>query len=120
MVRSAFFSRFAISADGTKLVTADDGGYIYTSINSGATWTQRTDAGSRYWRTFTSSDDGTKLVAFDNSPGYTYTSVDSGVTWTAQTSTAITYRQGIDSTPDGSKITVGPSSGSVFFGIYSP
>jgi prepilin-type N-terminal cleavage/methylation domain-containing protein len=119
VIRAAFSSRFAISADGTKLVTATDGGYIYTSTNSGANWTERTAAGSRNWRTFASSSDGSKLVALDNSPGYIYTSIDSGATWVAQTTTGSTYRQGVDSTPDGSKIIIGPSSGYIYTGVYS-
>jgi prepilin-type N-terminal cleavage/methylation domain-containing protein len=119
VARAAYSSRFAISADGTKLVTATDGGYIYTSTDSGVTWTERTAAGSRYWRRFTSSSDGSKLVALDNSPGYIYTSLDFGATWVAQTITGSTYRQGIDSTPDGSKIIIGPSYGNIYTGTYS-
>ena len=53
----------ASSADGTKLITADYGGYLYTSTDSGATWVERTDAGVFNWRSVASSDDGTKLVA---------------------------------------------------------
>lgn len=50
------------SSDGTKLAAASKG-YIYTSTNSGATWTKQTDAGSRRWTNITSSSDGTKLDA---------------------------------------------------------
>jgi hypothetical protein len=35
----------ASSADGTKLVGTTYGGYIYTSSDSGATWTERTTSG---------------------------------------------------------------------------
>jgi photosystem II stability/assembly factor-like uncharacterized protein len=51
----------ASSADGTKLVAAVIGGYIYTSWDSGATWTQR--GSSQDWQSVASSADGTKLVA---------------------------------------------------------
>jgi hypothetical protein len=44
------------------------GGYIYTSTDSGETWTQR--ARNRYWRSITSSADGTKLAAVEGSDIY--------------------------------------------------
>ena len=54
---------------------------IYTSDDSGATWTDQVSAGSHDWPSITSSADGTKLAAvvWD---GDTYTSSDSGATWT--------------------------------------
>ena len=119
VARLAFSSSFAISADGTKLVTGAYPGYIYTSTNSGVTWTERTAAGSRDWRRFSSSSDGSKLVALDNSPGLIYTSIDSGATWVSHSVGGARYRQGIDSTPDGSKIIIGPSYGPVNTGVYS-
>jgi photosystem II stability/assembly factor-like uncharacterized protein len=61
----------ASSADGTRLVAVVIGGYIYTSWDSGATWTQR--GSSQSWQSVASSADGTKLVAVGwNS--YIYTS----------------------------------------------
>ncbi len=38
-------------------------GYIYTSTDSGATWTEQTDAGSHQWGGVASSAFGGKLVA---------------------------------------------------------
>ncbi len=52
----------ASSADGTRLA-AVNGGYVYTSTDGGATWTERTAAGSRQWETVALSADGTKLCA---------------------------------------------------------
>jgi photosystem II stability/assembly factor-like uncharacterized protein len=46
-------------------------GYIYTSIDSGATWKQR--GFSQNWTSVASSADGTKLVAVVDD-GYIYTS----------------------------------------------
>jgi hypothetical protein len=80
------------SSDGTKLAAGDfgsfsagclcfPGGYIYTSTDSGATWTQQTNAGARTWYGLTSSSDGTKLAAGDygtGSGGYIYTNTDCG------------------------------------------
>ena len=43
-------------------------GYIWTSTDYGATWTQRTTSGGspstpKYWQSITSSSDGTMLAA---------------------------------------------------------
>ena len=62
------------SSDGTKLAAAEYSGSIYTSTDSGATWTERTSAGSRYWQSITSNSDGTKLAAVAAYNGYIYTS----------------------------------------------
>jgi hypothetical protein len=61
-----------------------NGGYIYTSTDSGVNWTQQTNSGQRQWKGITSSSDGIKLAASVNG-GYIYTSTDSGVNWTQQT-----------------------------------
>jgi hypothetical protein len=60
----------ASSSDGTKLVAGTSYAYIYTSVDSGATWTQR--GASQGWTSVASSSDGTKLAAV--SGGYIYTS----------------------------------------------
>ena len=52
----------ASSSDGTKLVAVVGLGQIYTSTNSGASWTARESA--RGWGGVESSSDGTKLVAY--------------------------------------------------------
>jgi photosystem II stability/assembly factor-like uncharacterized protein len=94
----------ASSADGTKLVAAAAyGHYLYTSSDSGATWTERTAAGSRNWRSVASSADGSKLVAGVES-GSLYTSSDSGVTWTEQTAAGSRDWQSVASSADGSKL----------------
>ena len=78
-----YWSSVASSADGTRLVaTAHFPGRIYTSTNSGLTWTRQPGAPPENWGTVASSADGTRLVAgggFSN--GQIYTSKDSGVTW---------------------------------------
>lgn len=87
---AANWSAIASSADGTKLAATAYGDYIYTSANSGATWTRQNgnNNASGYWSSIASSADGTKLVAtvgytiHNTSPsGFIYTSTDSGVTW---------------------------------------
>ena len=83
------WSSLASSADGTKLVAAGSSegvtdwplGYICTSWDSGATWTQRGTLQS--WQSLASSADGAKLIAVAGDrvdPGYIYTSGDSGAT----------------------------------------
>jgi photosystem II stability/assembly factor-like uncharacterized protein len=73
----------ASSADGSKLVAVVSWGQIYTSVDSGATWTSRGPTGN--WYDVASSSDGSKLVAVVNW-GQIYTSRDSGATWTARES----------------------------------
>ena len=93
----------ASSADGTKIVAVSVAGYLYTSTDSGATWTER---GTQYYlRGAASSADGTKLVAAGDSS--VYTSTDSGVTWIEQpTSPALSQ---VASSADGTKLVgVGP------------
>jgi len=68
----------ASSTNGTKLVAAAYGG-LYTSDDSGATWTSR-DA-PRYWSSVASSADGVTLVASELG-GQLYTSINSGLSWT--------------------------------------
>ena len=93
------------SSDGTKLAAVDSGGYIWTSIDSGATWTARTAAGSRSWSSITSSSDGTKLAAVVGYPGdYIYTSTDSGVSWTARIASGARSWRSITSSSDGTKL----------------
>jgi len=76
-----------MSGNGEKLAAAVAEGHLYTSSNSGATWTDRSTAtgseiaGNKIWYSIAMSDDGTKLAAvvFE---GHLYTSSDSGETWT--------------------------------------
>ena len=92
------WSCVASSADGAKLVAAAYaahdtngaviGNLIYTSTNSGATWTPASVV-SNSWSSVAYSADGTKLVATSGSEvlygaiyGLIYTSTNSGVTWT--------------------------------------
>lgn len=73
----------AVSADGAKLVFAENLGHVWTSTDSGATWTDRLSSANNQWQSVASSSDGTKLAAV-LSPGQVWISSDSGVTWTAQ------------------------------------
>jgi photosystem II stability/assembly factor-like uncharacterized protein len=55
-------------------------GYIYTSTDSGVTWTEQTSAGSKNWKSIASSADGTRLVATAEDD-FIYRSLNTGVTW---------------------------------------
>ena len=99
------------SADGIKLAAGEWGGYIYTSTDSGVTWTAQ-NSGSRYWHSITSSADGSKLAAVAYN-GQIYTSTDSGVTWTAQNS-GNTQWYSITSSADGSKLAAVELGGSIY------
>lgn len=71
----------ASSFDGTKLVAVVFEGRIYTSSDSGTTWTPRES--DRPWGAVASSGDGARLVAAEIAErGRLYTSHDSGQTWT--------------------------------------
>jgi len=100
------------SADGTKLAAVVGGGYIYTSTDSGATWTERTSAGSNYWRSIASSADGTQLAAAVN--GGLYISTDSGATWNASGSAGSRAWQAVASSPDGTKLAAAVESGYIY------
>lgn len=66
------WSSIASSADGTHLAATDggyngDGGYIWTSTDSGVTWTDQQAAGKRRWTAIASSADGAHLAAASES-----------------------------------------------------
>jgi photosystem II stability/assembly factor-like uncharacterized protein len=99
-------------------------GYIYTSTDSGVTWTQQTGSGSRNWSNVASSADGNKLVGVVAFGGYIYTSADSGATWTQQTSAGSNDWYSVASSTDGNKLIAGQRDGSggtgyLYTGVYA-
>jgi photosystem II stability/assembly factor-like uncharacterized protein len=81
----AYMTSVASSADGVKLVAAagGSGGAIYTSTNSGTSWTQTsapTNGSFNDYRAVASSPDGFKLIAV-SAPKAAFTSLDGGKTW---------------------------------------
>ena len=110
----SYWRSIASSSDGSKLAAAVAyGGSIYTSSDSGATWTEQTAAGSRNWQSIASSSDGSKLTAVV-SGGSIYTSSDSGATWTEQTTAGSRYWYSIASSSDGSKLAAVVYGGSIY------
>ena len=77
------------SSDGTKLVigTFQNAGGVYTSTDSGITWTSRVGSGInanlQYYGTFSSSD-GSILVT-GTQGGNIYRSINYGLSWSSQT-----------------------------------
>jgi hypothetical protein len=120
-----YWSSVASSSDGTKLVATVGytsyntlaSGQIYTSTDSGVSWTAR--AGSLPWSSVASSADGTKLVAAvygtSGSAG-AYTSANSGVNWALQAGAS--YCSAVASSADGTKLVATFSSGTSQ-GIYT-
>ena len=102
----------ASSADGVKLVSVStlSSGQIFTSSDSGMTWTIREN--SRYWFGITSSTDGNNLAAIVNGGGQIYTSTDSGVTWTPRENNRNWY--GIASSADGTKLAAVVNNGNIY------
>ena len=120
----------ASSSDGAKLVAVasngDNNGYIYTSSNSGVSWSSDlAPAGTNKFTGVASSNDGTYLAATTWANGI-YTSSNSGQTWTARTlpvpnPSGVTYLQAVASSGDGSRLVTGSrtqaggSNGGVIF-----
>ena len=102
------------SADGTKLAAVAYDGQIYTSTDSGVTWTAREN--QREWQSIASSADGTRLAAvvYD---GRIYTSIDSGENWTARESNR--EWQSIASSADGTKLAAVDFGGQIYTSINS-
>jgi hypothetical protein len=71
------WSACAISAAGNKMIVASQTGLIYTSADSGTTWTSNT-APALSWNSVASSADGTRLFAL----------VFGGGIWRSQTTPA--------------------------------
>ena len=102
------------SSDGTKLAAVTWGYNIWTSTDSGETWTSR--ASTKNWAFITSSSDGTKLAATANE-GNIWTSTDSGETWTSGAS--MQKWRGITSSSDGTKLAATVFGGYIWTSIDS-
>jgi photosystem II stability/assembly factor-like uncharacterized protein len=80
IIRGKQYTLTACSSDGTIIIVANAGGYVYKSIDSGETWKQLTSAGIATWAGVACNDSGLKILAADIS-GYCRYSEDGGVTW---------------------------------------
>ena len=93
----------ASSYDGTTLVAAVSGGYLYTSTDTGMNWTAQMTSSTRAWQSVAISSDGTKMVS-GLRPGVIYTSTDSGINWTARATNASRDWYCFASSSDGNKL----------------
>ena len=98
----------ATSADGTKMAAIVYAGNIWTSNNSGETWTEVAVGNTEQWYSITMSADGTKLAATSHN-GNVWISSNSGSTWTSTASsefgtTGYINLMDIASSADGTKL----------------
>lgn len=115
---SRSYRYLATSADGAKVVGVVFNGFIYTSTDSGLTFTARMTDMTRPWVTVSSSADGVHLVAASGNSvsGEVWISADSGVTWTQTTppdGAAHDFR-GIAASASGSKVVLGAQTGKIY------
>jgi hypothetical protein len=89
------------------------GGNIWTSTNSGVTWSLQTNAGSINWYSICFNSDGTKLAACVAN-GYIYTSYDTFDKWTEQTGAGSRNWQSICFNSDGTKLVAGVNGGYIY------
>jgi len=101
------------SSTGAKMAICPSSGYIAVSSDYGASWTQKTNSGSRAWRGIACSSDGAKLVAIVNS-GYIYTSTDSGDTWTERTASSTRAWIAVCSSDDGVNLAAAVTGGYIY------
>jgi hypothetical protein len=115
----------ASSADGSRLLAANEGHYdndgnwidglLYISTNAGNTW-DLTSAPQTNWSSIACSADGVKLAACVEW-GPIYTSTNSGTTWTETTAPAISWYS-VASSADGNRLAAAGSDGNTLW-IYS-
>ena len=91
----------ASSADGSHVVASVFSGQIYTSSDSGTTWTVQNTIVTN-WGPVASSANGAKLMAAEAS-GLIYLSADYGLTWAPQSPPAGNWI-GVASSADGTKL----------------
>jgi len=111
----------SVSADGSTMFVAGGWngpgfGFIYTSTNSGATWTQ-VNAPSKSWVSLSASPEGTKLAAIGD--GLTYISTNSGTTWSQTSLPGVTLYAGVAMSGDGSKFVVWQWAGPIYTWVNS-
>lgn len=96
-----------------KVTPLTGSGYIYTSTDSGVTWTEQTSDGIRNRRSVAISADGSKMFAAVAN-GLIYVSNDAGVTWTEQTDPGSNNWYSIASSADGNKLAAAANYGHIY------
>jgi len=102
-----YWQSVASSADGTRLAAGIATGPVFTSTDSGVTWTSNRVADAYFWNSIASSADGMKLVALAVGPGpggtTIYTSTNAGVDWVSN-SVPNSNLTAVASSADGNKL----------------
>lgn len=86
-----YWNQAAVSDDGTRIAALTDGDsgteykQVWTSSNSGETWTAHPSTSVYEFSSIATSGDGSKLVAASWNTGALHTSNDYGATWTDRT-----------------------------------
>jgi hypothetical protein len=110
------WSSITSSADGKYISAAVNGGDIWVSSTSGATWADASSTGYD-WVSVTSSADGKYMAAVVNQSddNGVYMSSDHGTTWTHVPGTSDYYSwTSVRFSPDGSKLIAAVSGGDIF------
>ena len=104
------YSAVASSLDGKNLLTANTGGLLYVSRDSGTTWTGRDS--TRNWADLGMSADGSVMMASVYN-GAIYVSTDFGTNWTASASGSAAWA-GLSCSSDGMTAASIAQNGSLY------
>ena len=101
------------SSDLSNMIGVGSDDYIYTSTNSGATWTKGNIAPAT-GRIVAASDNLSNLLLKLTGTNYLYTSSDSGATWTERTGSGSRQWRSFASSADGSKLAAAVEGGDIY------
>jgi hypothetical protein len=108
------WASIASNLTGDKLAAVASSGLVYTSINSGADWTERNPAGAaRNWKSISSDSTGDKLAAVAYG-GFIYISTNGGDSWAQQTDAGGKNWNAIASDSTGDKLVAGVDGGHIY------
>ena len=111
------------SYDGSKIAAVPEYGGIYTSMDSGQTWTQSTNAPYAFWGSIAMSADGTTIAATipgaEYVAGAIYLSTNSGNTWEQTSAPTVEDWSSLAVSADGRKMLAGAIDGWVYFSTNS-
>lgn len=102
------------SGDGSKIVAAVSGGYVYFSSNYGESWTEITEFGARLWYCSDVSLDGNYIIVYVSGSGIFIISSDGGNTWNQKThTTPLVNWTTVNVSPDGKIMGACTSNGCI-------
>ena len=116
---NGYWLSVASSSDGTHLIAAGGANVgLYTSTNSGSTWTKSNIGQGNYFSSVASSSDGTHLIV-SGSAGL-YISSNYGSTWTqAQPAGSNGFWYAVASSADGTHLVAEEDSGRIYVSLDS-